>query len=466
MKSKKLTALLLAAALVVLGGALWAVLTFTAPPEEETGKTTYRLIGREEEELEGAVVTNSYGSYTVYRSGGDLTWQVEGNEWLPQQKSRYYEFARSCTSLTASYRLDTDEYEKYGLDDPAATVEITYTDGQSLVLTVGDRVRDESYRYYMLSGDEGVYAGNTSQFSYFLGESIMLVDTLLAPHVEGKYTNDAEDKADAVAVEQDGVRYEFEVMAETVTDGFGNSYINRQISPDGVWSDLIPPNVYGEYFGRIMEFGAYKAVALADSDAVLEEYGFDEPDTTLTIVYEGNETVIDLVEDEASGDYLAHKRGTDVIWLAVSRLVTWRDIDGTTLVTRYFAAPPLAETERLTVEVYGKSLSVEIADDGSAAAEGAALAQESWAGFYKLACSVNSDTPCADGSENGEEVARLAFEGGYGSRTVSLRRVSSRLLAVWVDGRFTGFSVRETFCERLNDAIPALLAGESVSASW
>ncbi len=465
MKGKKLTALLLAAALVLLGGALWAVLTLTAPPEEE-GKKTYRLIERDEEELERAVVTNGYGSYTVYRAGGDYTWQVEGNEWLPQQKSRYYDFARSCTSLTASYRLETDEYEKYGFDRPSATVEITFADGEGLTLTLGDRVRDESYRYYMLSGDDGVYAGNTSQFSYFLGESIMLVDTLLAPHVEGKYTNDAGDRADAVSVERDGVVYRFEVSPETVTDGYGNSYIHRQTSPAGGWSDLVPPEVFGEYFGRIMEFGAYKAVALADSDAALAGYGFDDPDLTLTVEYGGESAVVDLVPDDVSGDYFAHKRGTDVVWLVVSRLVNWAEIDGTTLITRYFAAPALEETTRLSVEVYGKELVADIAPDGSSSAAGVPLDGDVWDSFYRLACSAVSDTPCDAGAADGEEVAALIFEGSYGTRTLSLRRVSSRLLAVWVDGAFTGYSVRETFCERLDAGVDALLAGESVSTVW
>ncbi len=475
MKVQKRSIIILICAAVVLMGSLWAALTFTTPKPEDEGRKTYTLIGRTDTDLETAAVSNAYGGYTVYKSGGDYMWQVEGNELLPQQKSRYYSFAKYCTALSASYRLETNELDKYGLDRPAAVVDIAYSDGESLTVTVGDRLRDESYQYFMLSNEPGVvYAGNSVQFDFMTGDSIMLVDTLLAPHAPGKYTNDSGDKADGVIVEQGGQTFRYDTLPETARDGYGNSYINVQSEPAGSWSSYILPDTYSAYFGRVMELGAYDAVAVIDSESELKTYGLDKPDTVLTIIYGGEQTRISLVKDENDKDYYAFKAGTNVVWHVVERIVTWTEIERNTLITRYFASPLMSETTSVSLVVYDESAQFEIDENGTALWTGGtttgrpdgALSKESWDGFYKLCASANSDTVSESSSASDETVVMLTFTGGYGEVELELKRAGSRQLAVWVNGEFTGYSVRETFAGRLEQSLQALAADENISWTW
>ncbi|MEG0832655.1 MAG: DUF4340 domain-containing protein [Oscillospiraceae bacterium] len=462
MKSKRKALIAAAAVLAVLVCAI-ALLSLAPQKGDESERKIYELIKHDDDDVKSVVISNEKGEYTVTKTGGEMVYSTPGLAGLPQTKENYYDLIHKCAVLTASHKLkaSAEDYGKYGLDSPCATASIEYESGEKATIHIGDSLKSEGFTYFLLEGDEHVYAGSENQFSYYFGDESMLLNTALAPGASLGATGQGNmSEPDYLRFpNKDGVEYIIETT-DSFTDGYGNTFRHLQQSPKKSFVDAAKLK---EVFPRIMEFSADSAYIMHPTKQQLDSFAFDKPYTYIDIGIDGKMAKISIVKYE--GGYLAYKEGVDVIWKLADYLITWLDVESDTLTSHYFAAPSMAQLFSLSVEVNGSSYLFERLD-GDFACRGETINKSSWEQLYKLACSVNSYNS-AEYDMGGNVAAKLVFLLESGEKeTVELRQTEARTLGIFINGKNIGYTLREVFAERLAEGCENALAGKSVSASW
>ena len=463
MKKKQRMLLMLLGVLVVLGGAIFALTTFTEDPDAK--QDGYIPVSHERADIAAITVTNTFGSFTVTRDESlPAGYYCEDIEGLPQLLSLYTSLVDSCREIKATYRYENADLSRYGLDDPRSEAVVTLADGSSYTVWIGDRAPSENFCYYRVSAEpDVVYATRESQFSPCFDDVYHLVNRLLAPHTGGyRSGNDETDTADWFEyVTADGTRYHIDRIKGGYLDGADNYYHYKQTAP--IEGYVLGTRVQ-EQFSRLMQFSASSAVIYHPTEQQMAECGLDEPFTELVIGYGDQTATIRFSHIPDSTNYYAYKEGVDAVWLVADYMITWMDLEPRSMISNYVAAPAADEVTRLDITAYGESWSFTPAN-GSGIYEGAALDGEQFGKLYELACSVNSQSPLD--VKSGDTVVTIRFtlaEGG--TREVQLYQAGARSLGIRLDGEVLGLSIRESYAEALAAACRAVVAGESVSTVW
>ena len=162
-------ALLLAAALALLCGSVGAYLLLNRPEEQalpESPVTYGELMRHGEEEVLRLAVTLRSGESWAIRREEDGSFRLEGADgWLVSEDMAERLLRVTCvisyeevlTDDPADYQA---ELADFGLQTPRVTAEMTYTDGQSVTLRVGDAsgMPDETWFYMTVDGDDRLFA--------------------------------------------------------------------------------------------------------------------------------------------------------------------------------------------------------------------------------------------------------------------------------------------------------------------
>lgn len=96
---------------------------------------------------------------TSFMNGSTQAWNIEGQKYDDVNQNRVKSIAQFASHLESKYILDYEEasLNEYGLKDPSAIVEITYSDGTSQRVTVGDRYGNSEGAYVLVEGKEKIY---------------------------------------------------------------------------------------------------------------------------------------------------------------------------------------------------------------------------------------------------------------------------------------------------------------------
>lgn len=481
-KKTVLIALLLLLAAVAAG----VVLLLRRPVDEDESNVAlpgtgaakaFKLIDRSEYDVGDVTIANELDTFTVKRVGGDVGWQAEDTQELPQQKGYYYELARNCSSLTATMRLDdvpSVKLAEHGLVNPASELVVSFTDGESYTLYIGNRIENEASRYFRFESESTVYVGNEGQFSYALSDRYAFVARELSP-----LNPDGATEADYICVTaKNDATFEFVRDAASVSDGYGNAYRYRQLKP---FESLATSESVKKYFTYVLTFNAASVYLASPTEEQLSELGFDEPLTTLTVRLGDDESVIHLAADP-DGGYYAVKQGVACVWNVVDYMVTWLGLEDDGVCTHYFAAPRLEDVNGVQATVAGAgAFAWSVTPDKrfgrwiASSANEDTLSTETSKALYKLLCSVNSDSKY-DGpvqhftespTDNPGLRARIIFEMKTGEMlTVHLLDASAGQLAVYVNGQYTGYVVRERFVEVLEKGLENAVSGGVPDFVW
>ena len=149
------TLLVLAAALVVCGGA-YAGLRIWNAQQEQVDDTTYVT---QLSDFTSLSFTNAAGSFSFTKTGG--TWQYDGDAAFPADQEGVEDLAEGIGSLAALRVIDDPEaLSAYGLDTPALQASVTAGDGTTATLLLGDGT--SSYFYAKRSDSDTVYTVSTT----------------------------------------------------------------------------------------------------------------------------------------------------------------------------------------------------------------------------------------------------------------------------------------------------------------
>ena len=169
MKTKQCVLLVLLAAAVLLGAALWAVTRSNAKAEQvasAAAEGSIPLSTFAAEDMEQIEYTYNGQTYTLQYSGG--SWQLAQDPAYHLDESACNTMVTALSSLHAKRQLDAQAGEDYGFDAPELTVTVTAA-GQTTTLTVGSSNPVTGDRYVQKDGDTALYtvdASRTACFAY------------------------------------------------------------------------------------------------------------------------------------------------------------------------------------------------------------------------------------------------------------------------------------------------------------
>lgn len=504
MKKSLKTLLAMVAVLVVLGGvavALW----ITAPETEEvvsevsSSTPAEMIIDREAADVASISVECDAGDLTLVpveegtetsassqaeseSSSSEVTTQsvdftVEGYEDYDIVTSRVNTSVNSVVGLSATRNLGPqDNLEDFGLTDGGmATVTVTYKDGSSDQLVLGDEA-GESLGNYLLKDGTVYVASLPSQlyngpFTYFNTEVYTVADRV----------------ADTVSSGDSSASSSQETLSDQLTwvrlsgSDFPQTIVIEQ-NPDKISGYLVTSPVtaesgttaFTEMVTALKSLSATRVVAAGLTQEKLEQYGLAQPAAQIEFTMNGEtHTLAASAPDEEGSRYLVADDLDVVFQLSDSDVSTWADASLMTLRMSYVILPNIQNVEKLTLTVEGdmvysydvtKVLNEEKSTESVPAydleiknAAGEAIDYEVYQDYYQelIALAVLSEEEAPHSDSPTLRVEYQYFDNG-GSDVVELYAVDGQdRFTALLNGEFNGL-VRKDSVESLIAGLPDL----------
>ena len=231
-------------------------------------------------------VANSDGSYTViphHHSGEATEYTLEGLENFALQTGMPDNVANDAAALSFSTIAGVGkDPADFGLAAPRATVTVSFSDGTSAVIKVGDEAPASAGTYISFGSYDTVYLvadDAVDAFFYKLTDFISLTITKAADTVEN---------SEFKRLTLSGSRYPETVVIEPNTDDAVN-YSYKVTSPRKMFA---APYASADIAGSIRDLYAEEVAAIVSSDSELSGYGLSSsyaeavaeyPDTTIRL---------------------------------------------------------------------------------------------------------------------------------------------------------------------------------------
>lgn len=152
-------------------------------------------------------VENAGGSYTLLYNTTEKKLQIKGYEDISVNAELENTLLAYSSLLVADNQIATPgELKEYGLDTPSAKTTITYTDGTTAVLTIGNATPSKEGYYVQLAGDSKVYIFASDSVYLFMVQPVAYADTVLLTTPTVK-TDDANGSALLKEISYSGKKY-------------------------------------------------------------------------------------------------------------------------------------------------------------------------------------------------------------------------------------------------------------------
>ena len=126
--------------------------------------------------LDDFTLRNIMGTDESGSKNDDFDWVIEGHESWTLEHTEVTNTVEIADSVFANRMADEDavanerNLEDFGLKDPASQITVTFKDGSTQTIYVGNRTVDGKFYYGMIEGDDAIYtlgrnAGNTAEFT-------------------------------------------------------------------------------------------------------------------------------------------------------------------------------------------------------------------------------------------------------------------------------------------------------------
>lgn len=213
----------------------------------------------------------------------DDSWTYDEDSAFPVDQDKINELLEVFENFGVSFTVeDVEDYSQYGLDDPVAAINIT-TDDEIYEIKLGDFSKMDSQRYVSI-GDGNVYLVTTDPLDEYSAElSDMLQDDEIPSWDQVISVTFKGDSAYTFNYEEDSEASYDEDDVYFISDG--NEKLNLDTS------------LVESYTNSIKNLSLTDYVTYNASDEDLKTYGLEEPDLTMNVTYE---------MDDSEGTFVLH----------------------------------------------------------------------------------------------------------------------------------------------------------------
>ena len=144
------------------------------------------------ENISAVTVAKGSESFTLeVLSSGET--QIKELSGLRQDEIRKKALLELCKNVKAAKLVEEQprDLEKYGLENPESAATISYKDGRSVKVCMGEMSVDGSQCYAMIQGQDKVWLVEKNTQMYFSGSAKDYVSTVMSPQIDKDNTADA-----------------------------------------------------------------------------------------------------------------------------------------------------------------------------------------------------------------------------------------------------------------------------------
>ncbi len=280
--------------------------------------------------------TNKEGSYTLVYNENEKIFQLKGYEDILLSAELTNTVSAYSTQLKAADQIkDPKELSTYGLDKPAASATITYRDGSTATIHVGNITPSEMGYYVRVEGVDGVYIFETDTVYAYTIMAAAYADTTLISTPSVK----KDDKNGAAVMKE--IRYTGKKYPQPL-------HIRRSFHTDmeelTYYSYIISePYLRGTsdsasgLYTNFKSLSAVQALVLHPTDDQKSRIGFDDPlsviqvtmaiettdasdtsktdDAEINTYYNESVSTVTIADKDDDGNYIVMINGIDAIFL-------------------------------------------------------------------------------------------------------------------------------------------------------
>ena len=371
-KGKKL-AILLAVAVVLLGGYFAAAHFFKDTEEtEEADANTVEVGALEQDEIVG--IQYNYGDEVITLVKEGDKWLMDGDPDFPVEQAFPDLIASDAAKLTARRLIsdNPDDFAEYGLDKPTSAYVFTKSDGTQVTYLIGNYNNYGGTYYMNVAGTNEIYLIEGDFLDDFDAGKSELADV---PELETAST----DQVTGLRLTLDGkttVLQNYENGLDTAYTGTVQWFVGKDTPADTVQLH--------DFIGKAVGYSSEGCAAYKADAEQLEKFGLTKPVLTLAVNYTDSEeketgetdedgvAVTETVTTPKSlalsvggqspdGTYYAKLDGSDTVYLIAPDYVdTLRAFDVSTLRAADVCQLSSDEVTSMDVTVSGKTHTVKI----------------------------------------------------------------------------------------------------------
>lgn len=473
-KTKKLI-IAAGAAIIILIAALVA-LALTAPADGgEAAQTTSTaavsrlLYEKSPDAISRIDIKNFTDDFSLVRnSDGEIGVEGYGDDVELYTAYINYIFEKS-SSLVAQKTIEENasDLSKYGLKKPAASVTVTFSNGDKKTINVGDAIPMSDGCYYMcFEGEKTVYS--------VLGSAVSIYSSLTKPAmISTLVTNmpyDEEGNLPRVR-EMYIVRSDIPYDMCMSYDETAKTYILTapvELKLTETTSYILPNGLYG--------IAAMSTVRYQPSESDLEKAGLAEPAGVIKMTSDSDTMTLlvgsKITAADGTASYLAMLEGDDKIFQISSDVLPWMTIDVSDIAVSYVFRSVADDISKISIEAGGEKNV--FTKTGSYTEETAAVkwnGQETDANnllkLYKFMFAFRFERISTDETLiSGEPIATMTVTTINGSsETLEFYDIGNMECAVTYNGK-ASFVARKAYVDRLIANLELLENGEELVLTW
>lgn len=427
--------------------------------------TAYEMVSLTLEEIERIDVENAQGSYAIVSSEDGFV--LSGYEKYAQNQEAMNTTVRLLNSLTAEQVYEKDfEKEKYGLEEPQATVKISGDAGET-VFYLGDYNEGASAWYLMKEGDEGLYSMAKGLGDKMTASLFTYLDTVLISAFDSS-TDVMTERLTSISIERPDLEKPLEIVAsEEPAQAYTSSY--ELTSPIHVRTSL---KVMNEQIGSLFGLSADRVVGMYEAEKA-GDYGLDEPAMVMTVCHDGQEDVFTVgkaVEGTEGGTerYLTCSN-SDLLYTIRESGLVFLYVDADDLFFEMAILPDINQVEELYLNLKGEEyvflLSFE-GEDLKVKLGQQELDAKLFRTFYSFLLEIDIEQINTDAHEGTPVLtAEYRYQGGGSDRVEAYQLTDARRMGIVVNGE-PDFEGRIAYLDKLQEELAHLLAGERIDTNW
>lgn len=382
--SKSLKPILVSAAVIVVIAIALVLLLVVFPEKEpvealppEESAPAQETIYVIKEDSESLVHTTSYYStgetFSVdYSKNEDGTYSYEAyphTEFFEYNTSKFRSMMFTLTNLTAIAMVEenAEDISAYGLDEPRFRMEISFADGRTINLYVGDETPVDSNFYIMTDQSNAVYTLGNYMANLIIRPEIEYRNIAVFPQYteEDIYTNINWVRLTKRGEAPIDIHYD----PEFTIDGNKASSVYMMLSP--VLSSCADEKVQEEVLDKVAAT-SYEGIVCDITADELGDYGFDDPARLEMTDVSGNSLDIVLGKFVGSHIYAAlgeqydafmdgeYSRLTVLVYSAAS--FEWLELDYKTLLNRAVWIQDIHSVASIRYDMAGEVYELELSE--------------------------------------------------------------------------------------------------------
>ncbi|HIS70082.1 MAG TPA: DUF4340 domain-containing protein [Candidatus Gallacutalibacter stercoravium] len=478
----------LVAALIVLSN-LPADSSETASEDAAASTAAIYLNDKQAANVRKVEVTNETGSYVVNVTE-ESEYTIDGLDNAPLSDTSMQSFLSDIGSINAKALIDEEgtDLNQYGLGQPRATVTVTYSDGSSNEVRIGNDAPASEGVYCMVDDDPKVYLFLTSKVDDLLLGALDMVDKTITNtgvvEPEESTTSSGDDEnanlTTLVKLTLGGTSREEPIVVEPSTHP--NSYSLYDITSPN--HRVTNSDATGPLLTNLFGLTAEEVITVNPTQEELEQYGLADPYSTAEAIYP-SETISLICSAPQDGYVYVMNRDKNVIYRMADEIIdtssetrfsslSWINAQYSDLLSHLVTTPYIGDLKSLTVSTADQSYTFDLStvkdendtDVTTAKYQGEELDIDIFKDFYQVVIAASNEG-MLDEEVEGEPVLTYRFEytEGRDEDVVEFYSTSNLRALIKLNGD-GGTYCYQSYVDKAIADIQRLLNGEEITTVY